>query len=66
MKETKIILNEKPGKAAAEKGNARLPEDFERLRQGENFILWHEGDTIKIETTLSSEDLFPFLRRMLR
>lgn len=66
MKHLNLIINQKPGQAAAKNGYARFPEDFERLSAGENFVLWHEGDIMKAETTLSAEDFWLTLDARLK
>lgn len=58
MKHLNLVINQKPSQAAAKKGYAHFPEDFERLSAGENFVLWREGDIMKAETTLSAEDFW--------
>lgn len=66
MKHWNIVINQKPGQAAVQKGHSCLPEDFEKLRAGENFVLWREGDVIKVETTLSENDLWLTLDAVLK
>lgn len=55
-------INMKAGEAAARKGHASCPDDFQRLRPGENFIAWRVGQDWEIETTLTGEPLFAQLK----
>ncbi len=57
------IFNEKAEKAVKEKGFARFPEDFERLRPGQSFTFWKDGDNVKIETVLPASELKTAMRR---
>lgn len=55
-------INTMAGKAMARKGHASYPDDFQRLRPGENFTAWRVGQDWEIETLLIGEPLLARLR----
>lgn len=55
-------INKMAGKAMARKGHASYPDDFLRLRPGENFTAWHVGQDWEIETLLTGEPLLARLK----
>ena len=55
-------INTMAGKAMARKGHASYPDDFQRLRPGENFIAWRVGQDWEIETLLTGETLLARLK----
>lgn len=50
-------INTIPGKAAAEKGYARYPDDFPHLMPGQEFAAWRSGADWEIETTLQAREI---------
>lgn len=57
-------INTAAGEAAARKGHASYPEDFPRLRPGEDFVAWRVDGDWEIETTLDGAALFERLEAL--
>lgn len=55
-------INTMAGKAMARKGHVSYPDDFQRLRPGENFTAWRVGQDWEIETLLTGEMLLARLK----
>lgn len=55
-------INTSAGEAMARKGHAYFPDDFQRLRPGENFTAWRVGQDWEIETLLTGTPLLARLK----
>lgn len=50
-------INSSAQKAFENKGFAKFPEDFQRLKPGEVFTMWKNGNDYEIETILEDASI---------